>query len=79
VKQVRVNPEVSGAGFGGERYGASRSSIRGMSGTEEIESDANLADVEIRGVVYIYNQPDESVFELLGGDEDQLADASAGG
>ena len=79
VKQVRVNPEVSGAGFGGERYGASSRSYRGMSGTEEIESDANLADVEIRGVVYIYNQPDESVFELLGGDEDQLADASAGG
>jgi hypothetical protein len=50
-----------------------------MSGMEEMQSDANLADVEIRGVVYIYNQPDESVFELLGDEEGQLADASAGG
>ncbi len=79
VKQVRVNPDESGAGFGGDRFGSSRGTFRGMSGMGEITSDANLADVEIRGVVYIYNEPDESVFELLGGDEDQLADASAGG
>ena len=78
VKQVRVNPDASGSGFGGNQYGAVRSNFGSMSGMEEMQSDANLADVEIRGVVYIYNQPDESVFELLGDDEGQLADSSAG-
>lgn len=75
VKQVRVNPDASGTGFGGSQYSSTRSSFRGV---EDMGSDANLADVEIRGVVYIYNEPDESVFELLGDEEGQLADASAG-
>lgn len=78
VKQLRVNPDQSGEGFGGTRGSVSREGSRGYGGTDSQESDPNLADVEIQGIVYIYNKPDESVLTIPGVDEDQLADVDAG-
>ena len=75
---MRVNPEKSGVGFGsasGRSGGSSRP--RGISGMDSLEDDPNMATVEIRGIVYIYNKPDETVLDVPGMDEDQLADAAA--
>ena len=81
VKQLRVNPDQSGAGFSSGRgrgmsgYGKS---MRGAS-MQSLASDKNLAQVEIRGVVYIYNEPDQEALGLPGDQEetdDQLADAA---
>ncbi len=74
VNQLRVNPEQSGAGFGGggSRGGMStgRSSMRGA---VNLPPDPNLANVEIQAVVYIYNQPDKEELSVPGLEEDQLA------
>ncbi len=78
VKQLRVNPDQSGTGFGSTANRSSRGSSRSLRGMESLEADANLADVEIRGIVYIYNKPDETVLEVPGLDGDQLADVTAG-
>ena len=78
VKQLRLNPNQSGAGFGSTANRSFRGSSRGLRGMDSLEADANLADVEIRGIVYIYNKPDETVLEVPGLDEDQLADVTAG-
>jgi hypothetical protein len=53
VKQVRINPEKSTAGFGGSMSG-SQTMIPG-GGT--LPNDPNFAQVEIKGVVFIYNEP----------------------
>ncbi len=61
VKQLRINPDQSGVGFGGgatRRPGDKRSSGN--------LNDANLAEVEIRGVVYIYNEPNEEALQVPG-------------
>jgi hypothetical protein len=80
VKQLRVNPGRSGGGFdstaNSSSRGGSRGGSRGQSGMDSLEADTNLADVEIRGIVYIYNKPDETVLEVPGIDADQLADVS---
>lgn len=77
VKQVRVNPEASGAGFAGAARGSARTGIKPARSQGDGPEDPNLAEVEIRGVVYIYNQPDETIFEGLGAEDEQLADAAA--
>jgi uncharacterized membrane protein YgcG len=65
VIQLRVNPGKSGLGTDGKI------------GSDTIGGDTNLADVEIRGIVYIYNKPDESVLEVPGMETDQVATTTA--
>ena len=83
VNQVRINPEKSGgAASSGRINRSSRSRSRSSSrGSGEEREDPNLAEVEIHGIVYIYNQPDDAVLSLPGLDEseeegDQLAEAT---
>jgi hypothetical protein len=64
VIQLRVNPNKSGLG------------TKGLIGSNANGGDTNLADVEIRGIVYIYNKPDESV-EVPGMESDQVATTTA--
>ena len=78
VKQLRVYRDQSGTGFGSTANRSSRGSSRSLRGMDSLEADANMADVELRGIVYIYNKPDETVLEVPGMDEDQLADVTAG-
>lgn len=74
VKQLRINPQKSGAGFGDAR--AQRdTSTRGL---EKFLADPTLAEVEVRGVVYIYNEPGKEQLLIPGEDSGQLADASSG-
>ncbi len=63
VKQLRINASQSGTGFSGGRSGRTRRPSRGLKG---IAPDANLAEVEIRGVVYIYNAPDTETLTVPG-------------
>ncbi len=76
VKQLRLNPDQSGAGFGSMASRSFMGGSRVLRGMDSLEADANLADVEIRGIVYIYNKPDETVLEVPGIDADQFADIS---
>ncbi len=71
VKQVRINPSKSGAGFGGNR--SSRSSIRGLN---QMSLD-DLTEVIIRGAVYIYNEPDTDRLTIPGEDLAQPGDEIA--
>ncbi len=66
VNQVRINPSQSGTGLGGRR-----TSGRQNSGLRGIASDIKLAEIEISGVVYIYNQPDTETLTIPG--EENLA------
>jgi len=61
VKQLRINPSQSGIGLGG-RGAASRPSP----GLRGVTPGTKLAEVEIRGVVYIYNEPDTSTLTVPG-------------
>ena len=74
VTQLRLNPDQSGAGFGSTANRSFMGGSRVLRGMDSLEADANLADVEIRGIVYIYNKPDETVLEVPGIDADQFAD-----
>ena len=69
VKQVRINANQSGTGVTGRSSRGAKS--RGLKG---VASDPNLAEVEIRGVVYIYNEPDTETLTVPGDDENALAD-----
>ena len=74
VEQLRLNPEKSGAGLdsnSSRSYGGGQLEMKSLGITEP---DTNLADVEIRGIVYIYSKPNERVLQIPGLDEDQLAD-----
>jgi hypothetical protein len=53
VKQVRINPEKSMNGFGGN-MGSTTTMIPGGGA---LPSDPSFAQVEIKGVVFIYNEP----------------------
>lgn len=65
VEQLQVNPSQSGAGVIGRTSSAGRSTaLRGLA------PDPNLAEVIIRGVVYIYNQPDTQELMVPGADDD---------
>ncbi len=71
VKQLRINPEKSGSGLTGRsNRGPSSRGLQGMA------PDPNLAEVEIRGVVYIYKEPDSVELSIPGDDENALADES---
>ncbi len=70
VKQVRINPSKSGAGFGG---GQARSNIRGLN---QMSLD-DLTEVIIRGAVYIYNEPDTERLTIPGEDLAQPGDEIA--
>jgi len=64
VKQLRVNPSQSGGNFGGRSSSGSRNkNLQGL------VPDVNLAEVEIRGVVYIYNPPDTNELAIPGAEE----------
>lgn len=55
VKQVRVNPGMGSQGFEqGSAYGGGAAAVQNM------EPDPTLAQVEIKGVVMIYNEPTEN-------------------
>ena len=70
VKQVRINPSKSGAGFSAAQRGAN---IRGMSQADL----ATLTEVVIRGVVYIYNEPDTQTLTIPGEELAQPSDEAA--
>lgn len=53
VKQVRINPDKSTAGFD-TNSGGSQSMVQGAG---PLPTDPNFAQVEIKGVVFIYNEP----------------------
>jgi hypothetical protein len=53
VKQVRINPEKSMTGFGGATSGSTQM----VQGAGPLPNDPNFAQVEIKGVVFIYNEP----------------------
>ncbi len=67
VDQVRINPDKSEAGFG-------QAGMMGGVGGPLMESASSpyLAQVEVKGVVYIYMQPNE---ELLGTPSAELAES----
>jgi len=79
VQQVRLNPSKAtsltdggrggmGGGFRGGRGGAMMPDLSGLT------NDPSVAEVEIRGAIYIYNEPDENQLDVPGGDDDgQLA------
>jgi len=72
VKQVRVNPSQSGVGVLG-KSGATRQS-RALT---DMPPDANLAEVQIRGVVYIYKEPAAQELAIPG--DDNTADDNTAG
>jgi hypothetical protein len=53
VKQVRINPDKSTMGFG-NNMGGSQNMVQGAG---PLPTDPNFAQVEIKGVVFIYNEP----------------------
>ena len=57
VKQVRINPQNAMAGIGGTSGGNYSGASSLPSGVTMDTNDPNYAIVEIRGVVFIYNQP----------------------
>lgn len=65
VKQLRINPSSSGEGFAGGSSGGRQASRKQSSGNP---NDTNLAEVEIRAVVYIYNEPNEEELKVPGED-----------
>ena len=72
VKQLRINPSLSGGNFG------TRGTVnRGMNNIRGLEPDANLAEVEIRGVVYIYNPPATEQLTIPGDEEEIPSDEVA--
>ncbi len=59
VKQLRINPQQSGAGY------ATQSSAGNAPRNLESEGDTTaLAELEIQGVVFIYNRPDQEMLRL---------------
>jgi len=73
VKQLRINPSKSRLGVGKKNSGSNRSTSQYLKG---VVPDANLAEVEIRGTVYVYNEPDSEALKIPGVEEEQLADDS---
>ena len=73
VDKVSINPDQSGGMFGGggsSGYGGARTARTPQAPERGAGMpNPNLATVFIRGVVYIYNQPDSSVLSLPGLDE----------
>ena len=74
VERVRVNPELSGTGSQNPGM-RSRGGGRSMNSPTQF-TNPNLADVEVQGVIYIYNPPSETVLALPeDGTSNQLTDA----
>ncbi len=63
VNQVRVNPDKSQEGFGQAGGMTSGGMMGGYGNNLDLAASPYLAQVEVKGVVYIYMQPNE---ELLG-------------
>ena len=70
IKTLRVNSSLSGAGFGNT---GSRTPVRRQTGSSG-GNDKSLVELELQGVVHIYNKPDKSRLGIQG--EEQFADAS---
>ncbi|MGI9427950.1 MAG: hypothetical protein ACR2NM_04790 [Bythopirellula sp.] len=68
VKQLRINPHMSGGNFGTGSTANRSTGIRGL------ELEADVAEVEIRGVVYIYNPPATEQLTIPGDDEEIPSD-----
>jgi hypothetical protein len=76
VKQVRINPQLSMAGIDSNAAGGySTSSL--PSGATLDTSDPNSAIVEIRGVVFIYNEPTTEAAPADSGEVDSTVAAVA--
>ena len=84
VTRVRVNPDMSGVGFETSAIGGGRGGMmgrggpqmpRGLSGMMDLGGmgqgsvGKQLAQVEIHGVVFIYNQPDQDELPVVEGVE----------
>jgi hypothetical protein len=68
VKQVRMNPGQGAQGYEqGGGYGGTTTSVQGL------EADPSMAQVEIKGVVFIYNEPDANLIAPAPAAEDQTA------
>ncbi len=70
VKQIRINPEQSMAGFGGQ--GGSPGMVTGSGGGP---LDPIYAQVEIKGSVFIYNEPTSDPAAAPAVDDGQMAAA----
>ena len=77
VQEVRINPLDGGAGAGGSRArGAEMGSMsmgRGIGGEEQFPLQPNQAQVVIRGVIYIFNEPSADVLKAASGGDNGLA------
>lgn len=69
VKQIRINPEKSMSGFGGQ--GGSP----GMMSSGGVPLDPIFAQVELKGSVFIYNEPTSDPAAIPAGDDGQMAAA----
>ena len=73
IKKLRINPDQSGTGFGKSGSRGTRGRIKGLEG---LDKNSAVVQVELQGVVYIYNEPDKSQLGIPDESEeqDQFAD-----
>lgn len=67
VQGLRVNPDKAAAGFGGEGRMGGNSRMHGV----DPQASEGMATVYVRGVVYIYNPPNQEELTVPGAEQDQ--------
>ena len=67
VQGLRVNPDKAAAGFGGEGRMGGSMRIQGVN----VQAAEGMATVYLRGVVYIYNPPNQEQLTVPGAEQDQ--------
>ena len=67
VQGLRVNPDKAAAGFGGEGRMGGSMRIQGV----DVQAAEGMATVYLRGVVYIYNPPNQEQLTVPGAEQDQ--------
>ncbi len=68
VQGLRVNPDKAAVGFGAEgRMGGGASRMSGV----DVQATEGMATVYLRGVVYIYNPPNQEQLTVPGAEQDQ--------
>jgi len=66
VKRLRINPDQSGSGFQRASPGGRGGGMRGRTSADSAMDDTGFVEVEIQGVVYIYNEPNRERLEVPG-------------
>ena len=75
VQGLRVNPDNAAAGFGGEGRMGGATRMPGV----DVQAAEGMATVYLRGVVSIYNPPNQEQLTVPGAEQDQqdqFADSS---